>query len=253
MLATADEQSVRTENNPIQNHYVVEKTVKERNMVELNISSSLRKRSIEEEKVILQAAGAAKGGDNSFGEMIQELVAQKFEECKSDPDQFNAPYAYAKTRHMLDRYNYLLALSMSQKDFEEEIRRNFERTTVRPAELMSEYFAIPNPKDRFSWAGHLGVAEATLMYDTMQIIMLHPGATLEQFNERLADPKFGKLLKGLEATYNKGQQQRSPNRPSEGVGSRPRESKSASSSGGGCMLVVMIAALLICLVSIFVR
>jgi len=225
----------------------------ETNMVELNISSSLRKRSIEEEKVILQAAGTAKGGDNSLGEMIQELVAQKFEECKNDPNQFNAPYAYAKSRHMLDRYNYLLALSMSQEDLEEEIRRNFELTTIRPVELMSEYFAILNPSDRFSWAGHLGVAEATLMYDVMQIILLHPGATLEQFNERLADPKFGKLLKGLEATYNEGQRQRSPSSPSGGVESRPRESKSASSSGGGCMLAIMIAALLIYLVAVFVQ
>jgi hypothetical protein len=253
VLATADEQRIITENNPTQNHYVIEKTVKERSMVELNISSSLRKRSIEEEKVILQAAGAAKGGDNSMGEMIKELVDQKFEECKNDPNQFNAPYAYAKSRHMLDRYNHLLVLSMSQKDFEGEIKRYFELTTVRPVDLMSEYFAIPNPSDRFSWAGHLGVAEATLMYDVMQIIMLHPGATLEQFNERLSDPKFGKLLKGLETTYNEGQQQRSQNRPSEGVESRSRESKSASSTGGGCMLVVMIAALLIYLVSIFVR
>jgi predicted transposase YbfD/YdcC len=225
----------------------------ETNLIELNISSSLRKRGIEEEKVILQAAGAAKGGDNSLGEMIQELVAQKFEECKNDPNQFNAPYAYAKTRHMLDRYNYLLTLSMSQEGLEEEIRRNFELTTVRPVELMSEYFAIPNSGDRFSWAGHLGVAEATLMYDVMQIIMLRPGATLEQFNEKLADPNFGKLLKGLEANYNQGPQQRSPNRPSGSGESRPQESKSASSSGGGCRLILLMAALLICLVAVFVQ
>lgn len=223
------------------------------NPVELNISSSLRKRGIEEEKVILQAAGAAKGGDTSMGKTIKELVDQRFEECKNDPNQFNAPYAYAKTRHMLDRYNYLLALSMSQGDLEEEIRRNFELTTVRPTELMSEYFAILSPSDRLSWAGRLGVAEATLMYDVMQIIMLYPRATLEQFNERLADPKFGKLLRGLETTYNEGQQQRSPNRPSGGVESRPRESKSASSPGGGCMLIIMITALLICLVAVFVQ
>lgn len=226
--------------------------MEERNKVELNISSSLRKRSLEEEKVILQAAGAAKGGDNSMGETIKELVDQKFEECKNDPNQFNAPYAYAKSRHMLDRYNYLLSLSMSEKDLEEELRRVYRLTTVHPVDMMSEYFAIPNPKDRFTWAGHLAGAEATLMYDTMQIVLLHPGATLEQFDERLADPKFSKLLSGLEATYNERQQERTSSNATEGNMSRPQETKSASSSGGGCMLVVVVSVL-VYLVSVFMR
>lgn len=92
-------------------------------MIEMNISSSLRKRSIDEEKFILQAAGASKGGDSSVGEMIKELVEQKFEECKNDPNQFNATYAFAKTRHMRDRYEFLLALGESEENMKEEMRR----------------------------------------------------------------------------------------------------------------------------------
>ena len=219
-------------------------------MVELNISSDLRKKGIEEEKVIIQAAGASKGGDNSLREMIAELVAQKFEEGKNDPDQSNAPYAYAKTRHMLDRHNYLLTLSESEKDLEEEMRRIYSLTTVNPVVLMSQYFAIPTTHDRFSWAGRLASMESTLMYDTMQVIAIHPGAMLEKYNEKIADPVRGKLLSGLQSLYNENKTEMRPNKPSNE--SRHQEAKSKSSTSGGCMLVVIVVAFLLCLVSFFV-
>lgn len=220
-------------------------------MIELTISSSLRKRSIEEEKVIIQAAGASKGGNNSLGEMLVELVAEKFEECKTDPNQFNAPYAYAKTRHMQDRYNYLLAVSESEKDLEEEMKRIFSLTTVKPVVLMSQYFAI-QPRDRFSWAGRLACVESTLMYDTMQIMIVHPGATLEEYQEKLADPASVKLLIGLESTYNKAKQETPPSGRNERE-SGDQKAKSTSSSGGGCMVLVSIVAFLMYLASSFLR
>lgn len=40
------------------------------------------------------------------------------------------------------------------------------------------------------------------MYDTMQIIFLHPAATLDQFKEKIENAKFGKLLRELESSYN---------------------------------------------------
>lgn|GEM_PF-5062130 len=222
-------------------------------MIELNISSSLRKRSIDEEKVILQAAGASRGGDSSLGETIKELVEQKFEECKDDPNQFNSTYAFAKTRHMLDRYNFLLALGESEENMKEEMRRFYTLTTVHPVILMSQYFSTSNQADRFSWAGRLGCAEATLMYDTMQIIFLHPGATLDQFKEKIEDPKFVKLLRGLESTYNESQQETSTNRAPRNDEPKPQESNSAKTSGGGCMLVVIAAFLLGYIMSIYIR
>lgn len=219
-------------------------------MVELRISNNRRKKYLDEEKLILQAAGSAKGGDKSAGELIANLVAEKHEEGKNDPDQFNAPYAYAKCRHMLDRYNFLLRLSDSEKDLEEELKRTYRLDTIKPMALMARYFAIPDSSGRFSWAGSLACVESTLMYDTMQIILLHPGASLEQYNQKLADPSIGRLLAGLESTYNA--QEPAPKASNE-QGPRRQESKSAGSSGGGCMLVLVGIAFVLYVASALVH
>jgi len=216
-------------------------------MPEFIISSKTRNRGIEEEKVILQAVGAAKRGDYSLGEMIANMVLQKFKECKNDPNQFNAIYSYAKTRHMLHRYNHMLALPRAEKDWEEEGKRFLGLTTVNPVTLWSQYFAIADQDARFAWAGRLSGAESRMMYDFMQIVLLHPGDSHEEYEKKMADLATGKLLSAMQSNWNRNNQEMPSARPSQEPEYKDHEAKSVTSPGRGCMLVVMLVAIFMCI------
>lgn len=157
-----------------------------------NVPDDLRNKCLEEDKAICLAVALARNGDNSGGEMIQTIVAKRHAEGKNDPDQFNAVYAYAKTRHMLDRYNYLL--SLSEDDRNAEVSRSIKVRNINPKALMSQYFSFSEMTDRFIWTGRICSAEAQIMYDIMQVLAIHPIATMDEYIEKLSSPVAAKIL-----------------------------------------------------------
>lgn len=219
-------------------------------MLSIRITNELLAKRAAEESVILKAVGASYRGDDSLRDMIATVDKQKFEQCKDDPNQFNAPYAYAKTRYMLNRHDFLLGLlESSEQDFKRELQRVATLTEVDVLTLWSRYFAISDATERFDWVGSLAAVETRLMYDLMQMILLHPGATIGEYEAHMADATTLQMISALQDKYDEwGAEGASV--PTADRQALAREEPQAVSAGkGGCLLIVVGAVVLMSIVA----